>query len=92
MSKIIKDTNIYSLSLTISRNFYGQYLSKRKMLKIITDEFQNIIKTSKRTPKNLHTDRGSEYYNKIFNALLKLNNINHYSTYDEKRKCYFRKE
>ena len=46
--------------------------------------FQNILKTSKRKPKNLHTDRGSEYYNKNFNTLLKLNDINHYSTYDEK--------
>ena len=57
---------------------------KTKNAQNITDEFQNIIKTSKRTPKNLHTDRGTEYYNKNFNTLLKLNDINHYSTYDEK--------
>ena len=57
---------------------------KTKNAQIITDEFQNIIKTSKRSPKNLHTDRGTEYYNKNFNSLLKLNDINHYSTYDEK--------
>ena len=57
---------------------------KTKIAQNITNEFQNMIKTSKRTPKNLHTDRGTEYYNKNFNTLLKLNNINHYSTYDEK--------
>ena len=54
------------------------------MLKYITNEFQNVKKTSNRTPKNLHTDRGTEYYNKNFNTLLKHNDINHYSTYDEK--------
>ena len=34
-----------------------------------------------RTPKNLHTDRGKEFYNKNFQELMKLYKINLYSTY-----------
>ncbi|KAK9681113.1 hypothetical protein QE152_g38559 [Popillia japonica] len=34
-----------------------------------------------RQPKNLQTDSGKEFYNQHFNALMKLYDINHYSTY-----------
>lgn len=32
-------------------------------------------------PKNLHTDKGTEFYNQHFQRLMKKHNINHYSTY-----------
>lgn len=41
--------------------------------------FQSII--SKRRPKNLQTDNGTEYYNKNFKKLTDKYKINHYSTY-----------
>lgn len=34
-----------------------------------------------RAPKNLQTDRGTEFYNSQFKALMRRHNINHYSTY-----------
>lgn len=38
-----------------------------------------------RFPKNLHVDKGSEFYNKNVKALLKSYNINLYSTYSDKK-------
>lgn len=34
-----------------------------------------------RTPKNLQTDKGKEFYNSRFKQLMKLYNVNHYSTF-----------
>lgn len=34
-----------------------------------------------RIPKNLHTDDGKEFFNKLFGKLMKQHNINHYSTF-----------
>lgn len=34
-----------------------------------------------RIPKNLHTDDGKEFFNKLFKKLMEKYNINHYSTY-----------
>ena len=39
---------------------------KDKTGKTITNTFQSIVKTSKRKPKKLWVDNGSEFYNKIF--------------------------
>lgn len=36
-------------------------------------------------PKNLQTDNGKEFYNKDFQKLMKENEINHYSTYSNKK-------
>ena len=57
---------------------------KNKYSKTITDEFSNIITTSKRKPLKLESDRGTEFYNSIFQNLLKSNNICHYSRYTDK--------
>ena len=40
-----------------------------------------IIRESKRCPKNLQTDMGKEFYNAKVQKLFKKHNINHYSTY-----------
>ncbi len=42
---------------------------------------QNIFDESKRVPKNIQTDNGTEFYNKEFKTLMDKYNINHYSTY-----------
>ena len=39
---------------------------KSKNSKIVTDEFSNILTTSKRSPDKLESDREAEYYNSIF--------------------------
>ena len=57
---------------------------KNKYSQTITNEFSNIIITSKRKPLKLESDRGSEFYNSIFQNFLKSKSIHHYSRYTDK--------
>ena len=57
---------------------------KNKYSQTITNEFSIIITTSKRKPLKLESDRGSEFYNSIFQNLLKSKNIQHYSRFTDK--------
>ena len=43
---------------------------KNKCGQTITNEFSNILTTSKRYPVKLESDRGSEWYNSIFQIFL----------------------
>lgn len=52
---------------------------KTKSAKDITNVMKKIL--SSKTPRNLQTDMGKEFYNKDFSALMKKLNINHYSTF-----------
>lgn len=47
----------------------------------VSKSFQSILNTSKRSPTNLHTDNGTEFYNKNFKYIIDKYKINHYSTY-----------
>ena len=57
---------------------------KNKYSQITTNEFSNILTTSKRKPVKLKSDRGTEFYNSNFRNFLKLKNIQHYSRYTDK--------
>ena len=57
---------------------------KNKYSQTITNEFSNILTTSKRKPLKVESDRGKEWYNSIFQNLLKSKNIHHYSSYTDK--------
>ena len=57
---------------------------ENKYRQTITDEFSNILSTSKRKPLKIASDRGSEFYNSIFQNLLRSKNIQHYSRYTDK--------
>ena len=57
---------------------------KNKYSQTITNEFSNIITTSKRKPLKLESDSGSEFYNSIFQNFLKSKKIHHYSRYTDK--------
>ena len=57
---------------------------KNKYSQTITNKFSNIITTSKRKPLKIKSDRGSEFYNSIFQNFLKNENIHHYSRYTDK--------
>ena len=59
-------------------------LLKNKYSQTITNEFSNILTKSKRKPFKLESDRGSEFYNSIFQNLLRSKNIQHYSRYTDK--------
>ena len=57
---------------------------KNKYSQTFTNEFSSILTTSKRKPLKLESDRGSEFYNSIFQNFLKSKNIQHYSRYTDK--------
>ena len=57
---------------------------KNKYSQTITNEFSNILTESKRKPIKIESDRGSEFYNSIFQKFLKNKNIHHYSRYTDK--------
>ena len=50
----------------------------------MTDDFSNILSTSKRSPLKIETDRGAEFYNSIFQNFLKSENVQHYSRFTDK--------
>jgi hypothetical protein len=54
---------------------------KTKTGKEVTDAFKKILKDSVFSPRLLLSDGGREFYNTSFGKLMKLHNINHYSTY-----------
>ena len=57
---------------------------KNNYSQTITEEFSNIITKSKRKPLKLESDGGKEWYNSLFQNLLKSKNIHHYSRYTDK--------
>ena len=67
---------------------YSKYLwaipLKNKYSQTITNEFSNILTTSKRKPLKLESDRGTEFSNSVFQNFLKLKNIHHYSRYTDR--------
>ena len=57
---------------------------KNNYSQTITNEFSNILTTSKRKPLKIESDRGTEFYNSIFQNFLKSKNSHHYSRYTDK--------
>ena len=57
---------------------------KNKYSQTITNQFSNILSTSKRKPLKIESDRSTEFYNSIFQNFLKSKNIQHYSRYTDK--------
>ena len=57
---------------------------KNKYSQTITNEFSNILIKSKRKPIKIESDRGSEFYNSIFQNFLKSKNIHHFSRFTDK--------
>ena len=50
----------------------------------MTNEFSNILTTSKRKPLKLELDRGAEFYKNIFQNFLENKNIQHYSRFTDR--------
>lgn len=57
---------------------------KTKSKSEVTLAFKEILKSG-RVPNNLQTDNGKEFYNDIFQKLMKTYKINHYSTFSVKK-------
>ena len=49
----------------------------------IVNAFKKIISEGQRKPNKIWVDQGSEFYNQSFKDILKINNIEMYSTYNE---------
>ena len=58
--------------------------SLEKNIKTITEEFSIFLTNSKRSPLKIESDRGSEWYNFIFQYFLNLKNIQLFSSYRDK--------
>lgn len=54
---------------------------KSKTGKEVCAVIRELYATSKRTPHNLQTDKGTEFYNAPFRKWAKANRVNHYSTH-----------
>ena len=52
--------------------------------KTLTEEISNILTKSKQKPIKTKSDRGKEWYNSIFQELLKIRNIHRYSRFTDK--------
>ena len=68
-------------------DLFSKYVSiipiKDKKGTSIVNAFKKILSDSNRKRNKICVDQGSEFYNKSFNNLLKINNIEMYSTYNE---------
>ena len=69
-------------------DIFSKYLCaiplKNKNSQTITNEFSNIITSSKRKPLKIESDRGTEFYNSFFQNFLKIKIIQHYSRFTDK--------
>ena len=67
---------------------YSKYLwgilLKIRHSQTITNDFMNILSTSKRRPLKLESDRGAEWFNSLFQNFLKTKNRQHYSRFTDK--------
>ena len=70
----------YVLVITDNFSKFGWTIPlKNKNAQTIKDSFGNILLGSKRQPNLIESDRGKEFYNKIFQDFLNKNNTKHYS-------------
>lgn len=56
---------------------------KKKSGKCVTEAMREIITKNKKQPKNIHSDRGKEFFNKDFKNLMDEKKINHYNTFTD---------
>lgn len=76
--------NMYNYLLTVIDTFskYAWAVPlKNKTASSATEAMKSIFNSSLRVPKNLQTDDGKEFFNNIFQNLMRMYKINHYSTY-----------
>ena len=57
---------------------------KIKNSQMITNDVSNILSSSKRSPVKTESDRGSEFYNSIFQNFLESKNIQNYPRFTDK--------
>lgn len=74
----------YILTVIDTFSKYGMAVPvKNKTALLVAEAFKGLLKT--RQPRNLQTDRGLEFFNKVFKKLMDKHNINHYHTFSDKK-------
>ena len=90
MIKYSKQNNNYKYILTVI-DFFSKYSwcypLKNKNYNEIINSFKDIFKKSKRKPKMIQSDEGSEFTNKQVQKFFNDNNIKWYHTYNRDIKC-----
>ena len=90
MIKYSKQNNNYKYILTVI-DFFSKYSwcypLKNKNSNEIINSFKDIFKKSKRSPKFIQSDQGSEFTNKQVQKFFNDNNIKWYHTYNRDIKC-----
>ena len=90
MIKYSKQNNNYKYILTVI-DFFSKhswcYTLKNKNSNEIINSFKDIFKKSKRKPKMIQSDEGSEFTNKQVQKFFNDNNIKWYHTYNRDIKC-----
>lgn len=87
MQSFSKNNNNFKYVLVVIDTFSKYawtYPLKSKNKECVWTAFKYLLQKG-RTPKNLQTDFGTEFYNKKFQLLMKQYNINHYSSFSTKK-------
>lgn len=81
MKKYSKENDGFKYILVVIDTF-SKYLwmipLKQKSASYVTPAFEKIVVSSKRTPRFLHTDKGTEFTNKVFRSFLQKHDITLY--------------
>ena len=77
----LEKNRAYRYVLVIIDNFskFGWIVPLKKNAITIEESLKNFLRSSKRKPKLIESDRGKEIYNNIFQNILNNSNIKHYS-------------
>ena len=74
---------IFIIIDNFSKNLWAVPL-RYKYSQTVTNQFSKILSKSRRKPLKIGSDRGSEWYNSVFQIFLKSKNIYHYSRFTDK--------
>jgi hypothetical protein len=91
MHKFAKENKGFNYILTgldVFSKFAFAIPVKNKTGKDVSAAFEKIFIDTKRTPKNIQSDLGKEFYNSTFQDIMKKYSINHYSTFSN-QKAFF---
>ena len=85
MTDLAKENNGFKYILTIidcfSKYAWAVPLKSKDAMGVLS-AFTSVISISKRKPKYIWVDEGTEFYNAVFTKWLKANNVIRYSTYE----------
>ena len=86
LSRKNKDIKYLLCAIDLYSTYYVFVISLKDKKGIsIANAFDKITKQSKRNPNKIWVDQGSEFYNRVFKKWLSDNDINMYSTYNERK-------